>query len=140
MEQREIKFRAWDTSKNAWYEPVYEAYRGHLYELSMTIHGRLNRRTIDPIRMENIIDDESCFMGRYNIMQYTGLHDKNGKEIYEGDVVRFGAVDDHIATVVFSDGAWRTPHGGGNYRLHGWSLPVTIIGNIYENPELLERK
>ena len=62
-----------------------------------------------------------------------GALDKNGKEIYEGDIVRFTWLIDQIYVV-----KW-------NYETHEWKLHnremrkyIEIIGNIYENPELLE--
>ena len=78
------------------------------------------------------------------IMQYTGLHDKNGVEIYEGDWLKgnTGSTDGVIEQVV-----WGNATAGfmikGNYkkkhRIRGlWDIQV--IGNIHENPELLERK
>ena len=81
-----------------------------------------------------------------NPMQFTGLKDKNGKEIYEGDIL--GREEDrHFVFVVdFSDGGFSgVTEPGRNHRL---TLPeamnlerspyVKVIGNIYENPELLE--
>lgn len=76
------------------------------------------------------------------IMQSTGLFDKNGKEIFEGDIVK-------MAKDVYSDTAYYkiVRYRGGAYRLesnqHGCELWLRhtnceVIGNIYENPELLE--
>ena len=77
-----------------------------------------------------------------NLMQSTGLKDKNGKEIFEGDILK-------MAKDVYSDPTYYeiVRHRGGAYRLesnqHGCELWLRhtnceVIGNIYENPELLE--
>ena len=71
-------------------------------------------------------------------VQYTGLKDKNGKEIYEGDIIKicYGSGFELIQTeVIFKDGSFRD-----NY--FRYVLPeskeMEIIGNIYETPNLLE--
>lgn len=77
-----------------------------------------------------------------NLMQSTGLLDKDGQEIFEGDIIK-------MAKDVYSDPTYYEVirHRGGAYRLesnqHGCELWLRhticeVIGNIYENPELLE--
>ncbi|WJQ03249.1 YopX family protein [Geobacillus stearothermophilus] len=81
--------------------------------------------------------------GNVVLMQYTGLCDKNGKEIYEGDIVE---TDLGIGEVVFDAGAFliRIPECDDYYEFddffslyEGGCYLVEVIGNIYETPELL---
>ena len=84
------------------------------------------------------------FVDNLVIMQSTGLKDKNGKEIFEGDIVK-------MSKDVYSEPTYYevVRHYGGAYRLeskqHGCELwlrhtDCEVVGNIYENPELLEDK
>lgn len=105
---KDLKFRAWDkTSDTMIFKPTMVIDSGELIE-------------------------KNCF-----IMQYTGLKDKNGKEIYEGDrvveIINTENGDDKIEhEVTFTAGAFypicMQP-----------STTFEIIGNIYENPELLKQ-
>ncbi|EOO05013.1 hypothetical protein IAW_05832 [Bacillus cereus str. Schrouff] len=87
---------------------------------------------------QNVIADEikSRVVDKKTVGQYTGLTDKNGKRIYEGDIIRFK--DKNLDSVEreeisFNDGGFGT---------EDWWLrdigECEVIGNIYENPELLE--
>lgn len=75
------------------------------------------------------------------VMQFTGLLDRNGKEIYEGDVVSAG--DGGVFEVRFEFAGWhfaKTPQSAyyAYPSFHSNASRMTIIGNIHENPELLE--
>ena len=86
--------------------------------------------------------DSDLFKGNKDspVMQYTGLEDKNGKEIYEGDIVK----DDNkkIHEVRFLNASF-VIYGEYNNKIQHWVIgqkkatQLKIIGNIYENPELL---
>jgi len=72
-------------------------------------------------------------------MQFTGLLDKNGKEIYEGDIAT--DINDESYQVQFSDGAFEVIHDGNVVEPLGeLASDIEIIGNIYENPTLTKQE
>ena len=114
---REIKFRAWRTRGREKGEMVYEPDIVGIYGIPTA-------------------GDSSDIM-----MQFTGLTDKSGKEIYEGDIVEYDTCGKPIKNyeVKFEGGRFGIDTGEFNLTdLTGASRGVEVIGNIYENPELLE--
>lgn len=79
---------------------------------------------------------------KYNLMQFIGLHDKNGKEIYEGDILRIIVNNniEKICAVEFKSGIFGVMFSKQRELTafpHFCNTTFEVIGNIYENPELL---
>lgn len=117
---REIKFRAWDTANKKW------AFNGFNLLGEVMMFDLLKN-----YRLENHTE--------FTIEQYTGLKDASGTEIYEGDVLRADWPDSPIVVV-----SWRkelctfiSRDDRGWYKPTSWSRCL-IIGNIHDNPELVE--
>lgn len=89
-------------------------------------------------------DDDEYLNGWSHIenIQFTGLLDKNGKEIYEGDIVLWQNSDGEKVKdkVVFYEGAFRMRNMSFTLYDYTDSNIFEVIGNIYNNPELLEQK
>lgn len=125
---REIKFRAWDT-----YNKEMLEVQGLDYEDSY--NGQPMVRTImynDYFDIEDMI-----------LMQYIGLHDKNGKEIYEGDIISNGT-EKCIVVWVKDYAGFMLKLINKDYENREWTNPIIdlrkndeVIGNVWEDSDLL---
>jgi uncharacterized phage protein (TIGR01671 family) len=136
---REIKFRAWVEGKDIFSNPQEKGIMFTGFGFDDLYSGR------DEANMycENGIIWEEPDFNKCVLMQYTGLKDKNGKKIYEGDIFDGGVV---VAWNNGMSGYYVTKNGEGfhlsheQHVLNGRIKHREVIGNIYENPELMEVK
>lgn len=121
---REIKFRAWDTFNKKWLDQK-------LFSISCCNGELLNK---------------SCggYIGGVEIQQFTGLKDKNGKEIYEGDILSIDSKEGGIfkGVITYDDKRigfkFNDLEDNSIYSIfEGDNKSFEVIGNIFENKELL---
>ena len=140
---RELKFRAWDK------ENQHMAYSDkHEWDYKFSFDGKSGNLScaINCCYCDTFGDEHDDWNELDNIMQYTELKDKNGKDIYEGDVLRKSGCLDAIVEferVQFCiKGADSIRYVNNTIDGSIRNFPVDeyeVIGNIYENPELLQR-
>jgi uncharacterized phage protein (TIGR01671 family) len=131
---RKLRFRAWDTIEKKWlfgYE--YPNLGGFNLIGEVTLMGELSSVPLDKI-LHNV-----------EFMQYTGLKDYKGNEIYEGDILSHISSEGFNYEVRFEEGEFclYSKHGkwGSISRMRptcdDLKIQINVIGNIYENPELI---
>jgi uncharacterized phage protein (TIGR01671 family) len=115
-----FKFRVWDKLAERMIYPHNDNQQHFIIDLNGRFHNLQNGSGGDD----------------YVIQQYTGLKDKNGKEIYEGDVVEIG---DRKKEVIFNIGMFYIDENYGDIvTLSEVDNIIEVIGNIFKTPELLK--
>lgn len=119
---REIKFRAWDTAEKQMCPVIVADFQ----DIKARVFCRLPKSGAQGIFSADL-------------MQYTGVKDKNGAEIYEGDILLDDFAEEYYI-VKFFDGAFIAECDGVIYDLADVALITAVVGNIYENPELVSNE
>ena len=122
---RDIKFRAWDNNEEWMVDDMLLSFDGEILTDDVQPHDT-------PYKEIELADE-----GRYELMQYTGMKDVKGVEIYEGDILQ----SEHYFKykVVFKGDCWRCESlKNSRFKNRFIGRDLKVIGNIYENPELLE--
>lgn len=122
---RTIKFRAWDNENNQMLDVQELNFEDCFYGGEMQIKTTMYNDYFDCREMP--------------LMQFTGLHDKNGKEIYEGDIVKSFFVDtDEAGNEIYKYYIIEVKYDEVlcSYKIDKF-MNLEVIGNIYENKELL---
>lgn len=136
---RVIKFRVWDREDRAFLLP--EVADGMMITLN-GVAGHYSDDDNDDGIMQNgkwYFPEQKFITEIYELNQYTGLEDKNKKEIYEGDILKtvHGNYAVEFSRIDAQFQFWKFDHYGMNGEFPCF-WECEILGNIYENPELLK--
>lgn len=134
--ERQIKFRAKHIKNGAWlYGDLLQSNEG---SVCIGVHGQY----IDDGMHFNDMYDETPYIDEDTIGQFTGLLDKNGKEIYEGDIL--GCPEDNYflnEAVIFTEGCFMVKDDYTTTPMCAIDAQYrTVIGNIHDNPSLISDK
>lgn len=122
---REIKFRGQRLDNGEWIYGSLVTLGGSAYICSFT--GASIKKT-EFFNLFTEVDPAT-------VGQYTGLKDKNGKVIYEGDIVHW---NEYVGKVIFKNGLFARKFKNVSASLVSLLLVTEVIGNIHDNPELLK--
>jgi uncharacterized phage protein (TIGR01671 family) len=148
---REIKFRAWNREMKHMVYPslefgreIWECTYKRIIQCETNKNGYTVEHVLEKVSIDHILQDPI-----FEVMQFTGLHDKNGNEIYEGDILSIHSEETYGVII------WNNNYSCWEYLINNdpeeSKFPYSgmlnkdisdlylIEGNIFENPEILEQ-
>ena len=132
-------------------EILFRAKHIHAMDSNEHLNGTLVQGYLSD---KNYIYDKSLegefLVDEDTICQYTGLTDKNGKKIFEGDIVRYGEICGEVKFGLYESNWQICKHNQGFFvtfpkeyflrnELGYWRNKIAVVGNVFDNPELLEK-
>lgn len=127
---------------------MIQKYRAWYYELGRMMSVKcmfFNDSGVEELNLIDAVTDDyiTTYLDEIELMQSTGLHDKNGKEVFVGDIIKCTRGCPHE---VYLEKEYGGTYVGGMPAIYlkgiregyAWTGAEEILGNIYENPELLE--
>ena len=136
---RKIKFRVWDVFRKVFAKQITTFKFDRDGNINLIVY-------LDKVNKTREINElKKIYTNEFEVLYYTGLKDKNGKEIYEGDIVEYKTkfydrLKEHKTIIKWEDDLEHNGFGepfAMGYIFRGFD--IEIIGNIYENPELIKR-
>ena len=130
---KELKFRAWDTKYKGWCTHFVIDNYGNAHSIFGTI--------------SSIEDNQRYWKEHVVIMQFTGLYDRHGKEIYDGDIVKFSGYyfgdtyeKESVEAVYWNHKEKSYSYNFQNIGFQEGPTWCEVIGNIFDNPELMKEE
>lgn len=138
----EIKFRAWNEVKKEMHTEFQFISSGSDGNDWILFHSKEK-----PVKRtkEGLLFDDPFFRHQMKLMQFTGIKDKNGKEIYAGDIIRNSQADYNKVIWFYDSWCYKNYHAEalplgdhGNPYVNDGLSDHEVIGNIYQNPEMIQ--
>lgn len=140
MRMNQVKFRAWDNVEMKMYYTGEESDIHFYFDSEGIVAERHFDTEVSTPEGDKYISGDSEKLEHLKYLQYTGLKDENGVEIYEGDIVKI-LYCDKLLKIDYEEGSFGTYFQNGDcHELGDVYRGCEVVGNFYEHPHILEAK